>query len=288
MFKIFKLGINVPEVLAILAKFFCKWGRKSLCGSELKLDSWPTMVETFEIAKSFSDNKRGVVRAVDGVTFRAEPGKITGLLGANGAGKTTLLRLLSTVLRPDSGRAVVDGLDVCEKPEDVRARIGFMSTSTALYGRLKACEVLEYFGRLNGLEGAKLKERLDYVREKLNLYEFEDRLCDKLSTGQKQRVSIARSILHDPKVLFFDEPTAGLDVLAAQGILEFLEAQRDQGRTVVFSTHIMSEVERLCDRVVVVHSGKVRLEGSVDDVKSAAGQTSLERAFLTLIKEDAA
>ena len=241
------------------------------------------MIRTIEIAKHFSDSKRGLVKAVDGVSFEAHPGKITGLLGANGAGKTTLLRLLSTVIQPTSGSAEIDGLDVQKNPEQVRARIGFMSSSTALYGRLKAGEMIEYFGRLYGLSGNHLKERMAYVREKLDLGEFEDRLCDKLSTGQKQRVSIARTILHNPPVLFFDEPTAGLDVLASQSVMEFIEEARTDGKTVIFSTHIMSEVERLCDDVVVIHDGKIFSEGTVEALKAQAGQQSLERAFLTLI-----
>lgn len=241
------------------------------------------MVRTFDIVKHFSDAKRGTVKAVDGVTFEAQPGKILGLLGANGAGKTTVLRMLSTVIRPTGGTAEINGLDILKDPQGVRASIGFMSTSTALYGRLKAWEMIEYFGKLYGLTGSRLKERMDYVREKLDISEFEDRLCDKLSTGQKQRVSIARTILHDPPVLFFDEPTAGLDVLASQGVMEFIEESRAAGKTVVFSTHIMSEVERLCDHVVVIHDGKIQTEGTVEDLKRDSGESSLEKAFLKLI-----
>ncbi len=245
------------------------------------------MVRTVDIAKHFTDPKRGVVKAVDGVTLEAHPGKILGLLGANGAGKTTLLRMLSTVIQPTGGSAIVNDFDVVKDPQKVRASIGFMSNSTALYGRLKAKEMIEYFGQLNGLSEERLKERWEFVREKLDLSEFEDRLCDKLSTGQKQRVSIARTILHDPPVLFFDEPTAGLDVLASQGVMEFIEDSRDAGKTVVFSTHIMSEVERLCDHVVVIHDGRIRTEGTVETIKAEAGATSLEMAFLNLIGHEA-
>lgn len=240
------------------------------------------MVRTDNIAKHFEDPKRGLVRAVDGVTFQADPGKILGLLGANGAGKTTVLRMLSTVIKPTSGTAEINGFDILRDPEKVRASIGFMSTSTALYGRLKAGEMIEYFGQLYGLTGQRLKDRMAYVRDKLDLAEFEERLCDKLSTGQKQRVSIARTILHDPPVLFFDEPTAGLDVLASQSVMEFIEESRESGKTVIFSTHIMSEVERLCDHVVVIHDGKIRAEGTVDALLSQTGQKSLEKAFLKI------
>jgi len=240
------------------------------------------MVRTHELSKVFRD-KTGAKTAVDHVTFEARPGEIFGLLGVNGAGKTTTLRMLSTVLTPTSGSAEVGGFDVAKHPEKVRANIGFMSTSTALYGRLTAIETIEYFGSLYGLEGPRLKERLKYVVDKLQIEEFGRRLCDKLSTGQKQRVSIARTILHDPPVLFFDEPTAGLDVVTSQTVMEFIEEARATGKTVLFSTHIMSEVERLCDRIAVIHDGKLHGEGTVEDLKSRTGEASLEKAFLKLV-----
>jgi sodium transport system ATP-binding protein len=241
------------------------------------------MVRVQELRKHFRDPKQGVKKAVDGVTFEAHPGRIFGLLGVNGAGKTTVLRMLSTVLNPTSGSAQVAGHDIVASPAQVRASIGFMSTSTALYGRLTSREVVEYFGSLYGLEGQRLKERMAYVTEKLQLDEFADRLCDKLSTGQKQRVNIARTILHDPPVLFFDEPTAGLDVVMSQSVMEFIEEARTQGKTIIFSTHIMSEVERLCDDVVVIHDGIVRGQGSVSELKAQTNEATLEKAFLSLV-----
>jgi sodium transport system ATP-binding protein len=241
------------------------------------------MVRTNELTKEFSDPKRGRFNAVDHVSFTAEPGRILGLLGVNGAGKTTALRMLSTVIKPTSGRAEVSGFDVVEEPAKVRASIGFMSTSTALYGRLTAIEMIEYFGTLYGLEGERLRERIEYVRKKLDINEFADRLCDKLSTGQKQRVSIARTILHDPPVLFFDEPTAGLDVVTSQTVMEFIEEVRGQGKTVVFSTHIMSEVERLCDSVVIIHDGRKVHDGTVQSIHEVTGEARLENAFLKLV-----
>jgi len=241
------------------------------------------MVRTHELKKYFHEKKTGTKKAVDGVTFEARPGKILGLLGVNGAGKTTTLRMLSTVIRPTSGTAEVAGFDVQKDPEKVRASIGFMSNSTALYGRLTSKEVIEYFGGLYGLEGARLKDRMKYVTQKLQLEEFQDRLCDKLSTGQKQRVNIARTILHDPGVLFFDEPTAGLDVVTSQSVMEFIEEARDSGKTVVFSTHIMSEVERLCDEIVVIHDGVAKGAGTVQELKDKTGEATLEKAFLALV-----
>jgi len=242
------------------------------------------MVETDGLAKHFVDAKGNVVKAVDGVSFRAQPGQIFGLLGCNGAGKTTTLRILSTVILPTAGSARVAGIDVVSQPERVRASIGFMSTSTALYGRLQAREAIEYFGGLYGLSGAKLKDRVSYVVDKLQIGEFADRLCDKLSTGQKQRVNIARTILHDPPVLFFDEPTAGLDVVLSQTVMEFIEEARDLGKTIIFSTHIMSEVERLCDHVAIIDKGVIRGEGTVEELKALAQENSLEKAFLKLVE----
>jgi sodium transport system ATP-binding protein len=243
------------------------------------------MVVTQDIYKHFTDAKKGLVKAVDGVTIEAKPGEIFGLLGVNGAGKTTLLRMLSTVLKPTSGSASVAGFNVVEHPEKVRAAIGFMSSSTALYGRLTAQEMITYFGGLYGLEGDRLKSRVAFVLEKLQIHEFADRLCDKLSTGQKQRVSIARTILHDPPVLFFDEPTAGLDVVTSQTVLRFIEEARDLGKTVIFSTHIMSEAERLCDHISVIHNGVIRGEGTVESLKAQTNQRTMEMAFLTLVGE---
>ncbi|HVT14168.1 MAG TPA: ATP-binding cassette domain-containing protein [Fimbriimonadaceae bacterium] len=243
------------------------------------------MVKTEGLVKHFTDSKKGLVKAVDGVSIEAHPGEIFGLLGVNGAGKSTMLRLLSTVLQPTAGTAQVAGFDILRQPEDVRKNIGFMSTSTALYGRLTSKEMIVYFGELYGLSGARLKERLDFVIEKLELHEFIDRLCDKLSTGQKQRVSIARTILHDPPVLFFDEPTAGLDVVASQTVMEFIENCRQSGKTVIFCTHIMTEVDRLCDRVAVIHDGVIKAEGTVAQLKEQSGEENLERVFLRLVGE---
>lgn len=242
------------------------------------------MIEAHSLTKTFRDRKRGLVRAVENVSFTCHPGKIFGLLGANGAGKTTTLRLLGTLLQPTHGSATVAGYDVTKDPEAVRRSIGFLSNSTALYGRLTAREMLEYFGRLNGIDGAKLRSRIDELVEQLELAEFQKGRCDKLSTGQKQRVSIARSIIHRPPVMIFDEPTTGLDVMTSQTIMQFIEQCRNEGLTVVFSTHIMSEVERLCDEVAIVHHGKIAAEGTVSDIKSQSGEQILESAFLKIVR----
>lgn len=240
------------------------------------------MVQVKSISKAFVDHKKRVKQAVTDFSFEAKPGQITSLLGVNGAGKTTTLRVLSTILKPDTGSASVMGFDVKSQPVDVRRNLGFLSNSTALYGRLSAREVLEYFGKLNGM-GAELNGRINQISEQFGLGEFLDQLCDKLSTGQKQRVGVARAILHDPQVILLDEPTAGLDVLASQAIMEFIESLREQGKTVIFSTHIMSEVERLSDHVVVIHAGGNSASGTVTELKERTGQPTLEKAFLQLV-----
>lgn len=243
------------------------------------------VVRTVSICKHFKDSKRGVVKAVDGITLEANPSQIVGILGCNGAGKTTLLRMLSTVLTPTSGTAEIAGFDVVRDPQRVRASIGFLSSTTALYGRLNPIELLEYFGGLYGLRGPALKARIDFVVAKLGIEDYVDRLCDKLSTGQKQRVSIARTILHDPPVLFFDEPTAGLDVVTSQTIMGYVEEARSLGKTVIYCTHIMSEAERLCDRIALLHNGVVHAEGTAQELKDQAESPNLEVAFLKLIGE---
>ena len=180
------------------------------------------MIEARHLTKTFRDRKRGEIHAAADISFRVEPGQIYGLLGANGAGKTTTLRMLATLLRPSSGTAVVAGFDVGEAPEKVRARVGFLATSTALYGRLTAREMIAYFGQLNGLAGAEIAARTQRLADELDLHEFLDRRCEKFSTGMKQKTSIARTLIHDPAVMIFDEPTVGLDVMTARAIVHFV------------------------------------------------------------------
>ena len=241
------------------------------------------MIETENLVKVFRDKKRGKVRAVDGVTFQSRPGQIYGLLGANGAGKTTTLRLLATILRPTEGTAKVAGFDICRQPERVRASIGFLSTATALYGRLTARETVEYFGRLNGLNGSALKKRVGKIFDLLEIGEFAGRRCDKLSTGMKQKVSIARTIVNDPPVLILDEPTLGLDVMTSRTIVRFIRDSRTQGKTVIFSTHVMSEAEKLCDTIGIIHDGKLLEEGTLADLRKRTGITDLEDIFVKTV-----
>jgi sodium transport system ATP-binding protein len=245
------------------------------------------MIEAKALTKIFKDRKRGPIKAVDGVAFRCEPGRIFGLLGVNGAGKTTCLRMLATILSPTSGSAAVQGFDIVTEPEEVRASIGFLSAATALYGRLTAFEVVEYFGRLHGLEDSLLHPRIDALFQTLGMNEFRDRRCDKLSTGMKQKTSIARTLVHDPPVMIFDEPTLGLDVLTARAVLGFIRDCGQRGKTVIFSTHVMSEVEKLCDSIAIIHGGRILAEGALAQLRQQSGMERLEDIFIKVVEERA-
>ena len=242
------------------------------------------MIEVQQLGKQFRDKKRGMIRAVDGISFRCEPGRIYGLLGINGAGKTTTLRMLATILAPTSGAARVAGYDVVREAQQVRASIGFLSTATALYGRLTAQELVEYFGRLHGMNVQNLRRSVDSLFSRLDMDAFRQRRCDNLSTGMKQKVSIARSLVHDPSVMIFDEPTAGLDVIAARTIVGFIRDCRAQGKTVLFSTHVMSEVEKLCDTIGIIHNGHLMAEGSLAELRARYAQQDLEDIFVRVVE----
>ena len=241
------------------------------------------MIEARGLSKRFQDKKRGEIRAVEDVSFTCHPGKIYGLLGANGAGKTTTLRMLATILEPTDGTAVVCGHDIVEEPEKVRANVGFLSTATALYPRLTAEELVEYFGRLNGIDEPTLKKRVDDIFNRLDMNGFRDRRCDKLSTGMKQKTSIARTLVHDPPVMIFDEPTTGLDVMTARTIITFISDCRDRGKAIIFSTHIMSEVDRLCDRVGIIHDGKLLADGTVPELRAKYAEHNLEEIIVKVV-----
>ena len=241
------------------------------------------MIEARALCKTFQDKKRGPIRAVDHVTFTALPGKIYGLLGANGAGKTTTLRMLATILEPTDGTAIICGHDVIDDPQKVRANVGFLSTATALYPRLTAQEMVEYFGRLNGLSEPALKKRIDEIFARLDMDSFRDRRCDKLSTGMKQKTSIARTLVHDPSVMIFDEPTIGLDIMTARTITAFIRECRERSKTVIFSTHVMSEVEKLCDTIGIIQSGKLLAEGSLEELRERYNEADLEEIFVKIV-----
>ena len=236
------------------------------------------------LMKSFRDLRRGIVHAVDGVTFEARAGEIFGLLGPNGAGKPTTMRMLCTVLRPTGGEALVAGYDVAPQPAMVRQPIGFMSANTAIYDRMSAWELVTYFGRLYGMTEERLRQRLEEVFTKLQMNDFRDMLGAKMSPGMRQKVSLARAIIHDPPVLIFDEPTAGLAVLVARAVMQNIEQLRLLGKCILFSTHIMREVERLCDRVAIVSKGKVQASGTLAELRERHGEDDLEELFFRLVQ----
>jgi len=244
------------------------------------------MIHAQDLSKKYADIRRGEFVALAGVSFQAEEGQIYGLLGPNGAGKTTALRILSTVLKPSSGKALINGFDVVTQPALVRHQIGFVSNNTAVYDRMTAWEMVEYFGRLYGLESADLHERMKRIFDRLQMNEIRDVLGAKMSTGMKQKVSVARAIVHDPPVLIFDEATVGLDVLASRALLDCVAQLRDQGKCVIFSTHIMREAERLCDRIAIMNRGRFLAEGSLDELREKCEQQDLEELFFQLISSD--
>jgi len=241
------------------------------------------MIHVDKLTKSFRDLRRGEVLAVDHITFDARPGEVFGLLGPNGAGKTTTMRILCTVLKPTSGTATLAGFDVVTHATEVRQNIGFLSASTAIYDRMTAWEMVEYFGNLYGLSPERLTERMETIFASLQMNDFRDVLGGKLSTGMRQKVSIARAIVHDPPVMIFDEPTLGLDVLVARAVLQNIERLRDEGKCILYSTHIMREVEKLCDRVAIVSKGKIQTMGTLDELRDKHGQQDLEELFFQLV-----
>ena len=234
----------------------------------------PTMVAE-GLVKRF-----GPVAAVDGVSLTVSAGEVVGLLGPNGAGKTTTLRMLAGILTPDAGCVCVGGLDIHDRPLDAKRRLGFLSGDTQLYQRLTTREVLRYFGRLYGMSDPSIAARAARLIDELEMADFADRPCGTLSSGQKQRANIARAFLHEPDLLILDEPTVALDVISGQFIVESIRRERDAGRAVLFSTHIMSEAEYLCDRILLLHRGRIIDEGVLDDLLARSGCRNLTDAFL--------
>jgi len=228
----------------------------------------------------------GDLLAADDVSFTVAPGEVMGLLGPNGAGKTTTLRMLATLLTPSSGEATVAGHDIMKAPLEVRRRLGYLTGDTGLYGRLNAREILRFFGQLHGWPRDRIAARTDVVIDLLGIGEFAGRRTENLSTGQKQRISIARAVFVDPPVLILDEPTSGLDILAARDILAFFRSAADEGKAVLISTHIMAEVELICDRAAIIHEGKVRCQGTLDELRDLGGESSLSAGFFRLLGED--
>jgi sodium transport system ATP-binding protein len=228
----------------------------------------------------------GWFKAVSDVGFACQNGEVLGLLGPNGAGKTTTLRLLSTALAADSGSVMLDGVDLLKEPQMARQKIGFLSGSTGLYGRLSTRENVEYFGRLHRMAPAQLKARIDDLFTLLNMHDFAERRADQLSTGMKQKCAIARAVVHHPAVVILDEPTTGLDVMAAQTLLDFIASYKVLGIPLIFSTHHLHEVEKLCDRVCIINHGRTAFFGSLAELRHRAGRHELVDAFVRVIEEE--
>jgi sodium transport system ATP-binding protein len=237
------------------------------------------MIEVTGLSKTF-----GAQRAVHELSFTVGAGEVFGLLGPNGAGKTTTLRLLATLLTPSSGHARVAGFDVALESERVRAAIGVVSGTMGLYDRLTGREILRYFGRLYGMTQGQVDARMDELDALLRLGDTLARRAGDFSTGMKQKIVIARAVLHDPPVIFFDEATSGLDVMARRSVLDFVKSYPKGGRAVVYSTHVMSEVEELCDRVAILYGGRLIAQGTPEALVRAAGARGLEGAFFTLVE----
>ena len=236
------------------------------------------MIELSDLRKTF-----GTVKAVDGVSFTARDGEITGLLGPNGAGKTTTLRMLYTLMKPETGHIRVDGIDIAQDPDGARRRLGVLPDARGLYKRLTARENIEYFGRLQGLDEALLKQRTDALIQALAIEDIAGRRTEGFSNGQRVKTAIARALVHDPRNVLLDEPTNGLDVMATRALRKFMQQLRAEGRCVLFSSHIMQEVAALCDRIVVIAKGHVVAQGTADELRAQAGEANLEDAFVKII-----
>lgn len=240
------------------------------------------MIQVQALHKSFTTAKT-VVKAVDGVSFEARDGEITGLLGPNGAGKTTTLRMLYTLMKPDSGRVLVDGRDTATEAEAVRRALGVLPDARGVYKRLTARENIAYFGELHGLDAATVAARTESLVQALNMQDFIDRRTEGFSQGQRTKTAIARALVHNPGNVILDEPTNGLDVMTTRGLREFLRQLRAEGRCVVFSSHIMQEVAALCDRIVIIARGQVVASGTADELRALTGEENLEDAFVKAI-----
>lgn len=237
------------------------------------------LIEAKALSKDFGD-----FRAVDKISFEVEEGEIFGLLGPNGAGKTTTLRMLSGLLTPTEGEASIAGFSMQKQKMKARQSLGFLTGDMDLYRRLNPKELLEYFGKLYETPKDELENRVNSLIEAFGISPFVDRYCEKLSTGQKQRVAIARTLVHNPRVVVLDEPTTGLDIMASEFILQFIKKMaKEEGKALVFSTHNLTEVERLCDRIAIINKGKLLYLGNLDGVKSQTGCDTLAQAFFQLV-----
>jgi len=253
------------------------------------------MIEVNHLRKEFEltktqrkelDTKDRIAVAVDDISFTCQPGRIFSLLGPNGAGKTTTMRMLSTLFKPTSGDIRIQGVDAVKNPEEARRLIGFLTGSTGLYARLTPNELIRYFANLYGVSKADYEPRKKYLFDLLNMNEFQNKRIGKLSTGMKQKVSICRTMIHDPQVVIFDEPTSGLDVITAENIIHLIRDCKNQGKTVIFSSHIMSEVDLLCDDLAIVHQGKIAYQGTMESFRENMQTPNLTAEFIRIVHEN--
>lgn len=252
------------------------------------------MIEALNLRKEFVLTKQQrkelnttdkVAKAVNDVSFTCQPGRVFSLLGPNGAGKTTTLRMLSTIFKPTSGSIKIAGIDAVANPQEARKKMGFLTGSTGLYARLTPNEVLKYFADLYEIPKDEFEQRKEELYTLLDMHDFQGKRIGKLSTGMKQKVSICRTMIHDPEVVIFDEPTSGLDVITAENIIQLIRNCREQGKTVIFSSHIMSEVDLLCDDLAIIHKGKMLFNGTMDAFKQEMQADNLTAEFIRIVND---
>ena len=255
------------------------------------------MIEVKNISKTFELSKKQLkelntsetqFQALKDVSFSCQPGKVFSLLGPNGAGKTTTLRNIGGIIKPSSGSVLINGIDMAQNPNEARKQIGFLTGSTGLYGRLTPNEMIHYFGGLYGVDKATIEQRKNKLYDMLDMHHFASKQIGKLSTGMKQKVSICRTMIHNPAVLVFDEPTSGLDVISAEAIINLIRDCKQNNKTVIFSSHIMSEVELLCDELAIIHKGKIIEQSSFEQFKNQEPNKSLTERFIEIIKNSEA
>lgn len=253
------------------------------------------MIKVENLHKSFKLNKKqqkehnatqSTATAVNGVSFTCQPGKIFSLLGPNGAGKTTTLRMISTIIKPTGGKIEVCGFDAADQPNEVRRRIGFLTGSTGLYERLTPNEVLKYYADLNDVSKDEFEARKKHYYDLLDMHDFSGKRIGQLSTGMKQKVSITRTMIHNPDVVVFDEPTSGLDVITAENIIKLIRDCKTEGKTVIFSSHIMSEVDLLCDDLAIINKGNLLYNDTMDNFRANMQTTSLTEEFIRIVNEN--
>jgi sodium transport system ATP-binding protein len=243
------------------------------------------MIQVAGLTKVFNDKKRGKIVAVNNLKFNCREGQIFGLLGPNGAGKTTTLRILATMMLPTKGEVIINGSDVVKEANKVRRQIGFLSSETGLYDRFTPRETIKFFGRINGMEDKIIEKKMAEIFHNLDMEDFQEVRVHKLSTGMKQKLSIARCIIHDPPILILDEPTLGLDIITARTVIGYVKRFREQGKCIIYSTHLMREAERLCDVIAIIHQGNLIAQGTLEELKKNSSSEDLEEIFFELITQ---